>query len=259
MQKETITAGILVILSTIVSGSLQMLLSKDKPSVRVLVWSEASAPKNVYPNDINAAIAEHLSKQKNLIVKTASLNDPEQGLSQEALDNTDVLFWWGHKYHNKVEGAAVDRIIKRVKEGGMGFVAIHSAHYSKPFKALLNAPADLGGWREDGSPEHVHVVTPSHPIAKGIKDFTIPHTEMYNEPFKVPEPEVVVFHSKWDKGEEFRSGCIWTIGKGKVFYFRPGHETYPIMHDPNVVKILTNAAFWAAAKDNKEKQPEMTR
>lgn len=257
MKKAKWTAGMIpaVLLGSIIIGGLfQAGVAKEKTGLRVLVWSEGSAPKDVYPNDINTAIAEHLGKVKGLAVKTANLSDPEQGLSQAALDNTDVLFWWGHKYHGQISQEAVDRIVKRVKEGGMGFVAIHSAHHSKPFKTLLNASGDLKA-RNDGSPEHIHVVTSNHPIAKGIKDFTIPKTEMYIEPFKVPDPEAVVFHSKWDTGEEFRSGCVWTVGKGKVFYFRPGHETYPIMHNPTVVKILTNAAFWAGSKNGKAAHP----
>ena len=257
MKKVKLTIGMTIvalIVSIIIGGPFQTSQGKEKTAIRVLVWSEGSAPKDVYPNDINGAIAEHLGKVKGLTVKTANLSDPDQGLSQAALDNTDVLFWWGHRYHNKVNQEVGDRIVKRVKEGGMGFVAVHSAHHSQPFKALLSATGNLTA-KNEGTPEHIHVVTASHPIAKGVKDFTIPKEEEYLEPFDVPQPETLVFRSKWDNGHEFRSGCVWTAGKGKVFYFRPGHESYPTMHQPEVVKILTHAAFWAGSKNGKEARP----
>lgn len=243
-----------VVLSLAISGLLQTSQGKDKSPIRVVVWSEGTADKAVYPNDINGAIAEHLGKAKGVSVKTVNFSDPEHGLTQEVLNNTDVLFWWGHKLHGKVSDEVVDRVVKRVKENGMGFVAVHSGHHSKPFKALLNATGNLKA-KNDGTPEHITVVAPNHPLAKGVKNFTIPKEEIYMEPFDVPEPEVIVFRSKWDSGQEFRSGCVWTVGKGKVVYFRPGHETFPALNQPEVVKVLTNAALWAGAKNGKEARP----
>ncbi|MBI1748444.1 MAG: ThuA domain-containing protein [Acidobacteria bacterium] len=149
-------------------------LAKQKADIRVLAWSEGTADKAIYPNDINSALAEHLGKIKGLSVKTANFSDPDHGLTQRALDQTDVLFWWGHRHHNKVDQKVVDRVVKRVKEGGMGLVALHSSHFSRPFKALLNTTGTLTS-KDEGTAEHIQVVTPGHPIAKGIKDFTIPN------------------------------------------------------------------------------------
>lgn len=105
-------------------------------------------------------------------------------------------------------------------------------------------------YRADGAPSHVHTLLPAHPIAQGIPaTFDIPQTEMYNEPFHVPAPDAVIFEEKWDKGEHFRSGMVWNIGKGQVFYFRPGHETFGIYHQAEPLQILVNAARWLGPKD----------
>lgn len=99
--------------------------------------------------------------------------------------------------------------------------------------------------RADGMPSHVTAVLPNHPIARGIPaKFTILHTEMYDEPFHVPAPDQVVFEEHWDAGEHFRTGMVWKLGRGKVFYFRPGHETYPVYFEPYPLKILDNAVRW---------------
>jgi len=214
--------------------------------VRVLVWSEFSEPKEVYPTGIHGALADYLRTIPRLEVKVAQISDPEQGVGEGALKNTEVLFWWGHARHDEVSEAAAARIVRRVRQEGMGFVALHSAHFSKPFIALMGTECSLGGWREDGKPEYIRVVAPDHPIAKGIADFVVPQEEMYNEPFAVPPPEVLLLESRWESGEYFRSGCCWTCGKGRVFYFRPGHETFPVMFQPEVRRVLRNAAFWAA-------------
>ncbi len=216
--------------------------------VRALVWDELTAPKKAYPKGINGAIVEVLNASDDVEAKAADITMPEQGLTEKALAEADVLLWWGHQKHGEVTDKATARVVKRVKEGGMGFIPIHSAHYSKPFRALMGTECGLGGWREDDMPERLHVVMPNHPIAKGIVDFVIPKTEMYSEPFAVPPPEVVVFESRWDKGEYFRSGCVWTVGNGRVFYFRPGHETNPIMRQDEVKKILHKAVLWAAKR-----------
>ncbi len=216
------------------------------PPLRILVWSEFTEPKEVYPQGIHGAIADYLRIIPGLEVKAAELSDPEQGLSEAVLGQTDALFWFGHIKHHEVSEEAALRIVKRVREGGMGFVPLHSSHFSKPFKALMGTDCGLGGWREDGKPEYVHVVSPDHPIAEGVVDFVVPQDEMYNEPFAVPPPETVVLESRWESGEYLRSGCCWTCGKGRVFYFRPGHETFPVFRQPEVQRILRNAAYWAA-------------
>jgi trehalose utilization protein len=225
---------------------------------KVVVWSEGTAnvdPKSkvVYPNDINTAIAEGLKplEAKGWEIVKASLNDADQGLSDERLQSTDVLIWWGHKKHGEVKDELVSKIEKRVKEEGMGFIATHSSHFSKPLKKLLGTACS---WREyvlDGTTVEVIVKDPDHPICKGVTNFNIP-IERYGEPFAVPTPESVPLDGLYTrpngKTEPGRMGLCWTIGKGKVFYFTPGHETFPDYERPQVRRIFVNAVEWAAPK-----------
>jgi trehalose utilization protein len=219
---------------------------------RVVVWSEGTAPKNVYPQDINTAVAEGLKPLAGWEVVTASLADPDQGVSDESLKNTDVLIWWGHQRHGVVQDELVARIVRRVKEEGMGFIALHSSHYSKALKKVLGTNCGFSAYVCDGSSVDVIVKQKDHPIAQGVTDFTLDKTERYSEPFEVPEPEAVVFdgvyHRPDGSPEKSRQGLCWTVGKGKVFYFQPGHETYPHFFDEHVRKILRNAVEWAAPK-----------
>ena len=215
---------------------------------RVLCWSELTEPKEVYPKGINGAIAEYLKTQPGMSVRTASINDPDQGLSDQALDETDALIFWGHNKHREIQFDRVAAILKRVKAGKLGVIALHSTLHSKVFMALLDTTGDFGGWRHDAGAQSLRVVAPSHPIAKGIGDFTVPETEMYNEPFQVPPPEKVIFFSYWATGEQFRSGMVWTVGKGRVFYFQPGHETHNIYYQPIPRKVIANAVLWCAQR-----------
>src|SRR5690349_13144010 len=196
--------------------------------IRVLCWSEMTEPAEVYPEGIHGAIAKYLRTLPGVAVRVASINDPEQGIGKSALESTDVLVWWAHRTHKNIDDGRALEAVRQIRERGLGFIAIHSAHYAKIFKMILDSPCDLGGWRVEGKPESLKCVAPSHPIAQGIGDFTIPLTEMYNEPFKVPPPEDTIFLSTWEGGEKFRSCNTWTVGRGRVVYFRPGHETYPI-------------------------------
>ena len=223
-----------------------------KAKRRVVVWSEGTAPKKVYPDDINTVIAEGLKPLKDWEVVVASINDPEQGLTADMLDNTNVLIWWGHQKHGDVKDELVQRIVKRVKEGGMGFIATHSAHYSKPLKAILGTNC---GWRyytDDGAKLDVIVKATTHPIAKGVKDFVVPHTERYGDPFEVPTAETVIFDGVYTladgKTEHAQQGMVWTVGKGRVFYFQPGHEGYPIYFQDDIRQIFRNGVQWAASK-----------
>jgi len=220
------------------------------PKRRVLVWSEATAPKDVYPQDINVAVAEGLKPLDDWEVVTASIDDPDQGVSQESLAKTDVLIWWGHKRHRQVSDELVARIVRRVKDEGMGFIALHSSHYSKALKQVLGTNCGFSAYVCDGSAVKVTVKDKSHPIAQGVKDFTLDKTERYSEPFEVPEPEAVILDGLYlrpdGSTEPSRQGLVWTVGKGKVFYFQPGHETYPHFFDENVRQILRNAVVWAA-------------
>lgn len=219
-------------------------------SIRVTVWNEFRHEKiheevaRVYPNGIHNAIAEYLKKQPDIEVKTATLDDPEHGLTQEVLDNTDVLIWWGHMAHNEVKDEVVERVYNRVLNG-MGLIVLHSGHLSKIFRKLMGTSCTLK-WREAGEKERIWVVEPGHPIAEGLGEyFEIPHTEMYGERFDIPKPDELVFISWFKGGEVFRSGCCFYRGKGKIFYFRPGHETFPIYYQPEVLKVIYNAVRWA--------------
>jgi trehalose utilization protein len=193
---------------------------------------------------IAAALVEQLGKD--VQVRTATLEEPEHGLSEEVLAQTDVLTWWGHAGHDRVRDDIVERVQNRVLSG-MGLLALHSAHASKLFRKLMGTGCMLR-WREAGERERLWIVAPSHPIVSGFTEeyFELAHTEMYGEFFDIPQPEELVFISWFEGGEVFRSGCTFRRGRGRIFYFRPGHETYPIYHDQNVQRVLANAVRWAA-------------
>ncbi len=217
--------------------------------IRVTVWNEFrhekedDAVRNIYPDGIHACIAEHLNAQKGIAADTATLDEPEHGLTAEKLDATDVLTWWAHKAHKEVSDEIVDRVQKRVLQG-MGLIVLHSGHFSKPFKRLMGTTCQLK-WREEGEREVLWVTRPGHPIVEGLGECVIiPHTEMYGEHFDIPEPDELIFISSFAGGEVFRSGCAWNRGAGKVFYFRPGHETYPVYRHPEVMRVITNAVRW---------------
>ncbi|QNN24664.1 trehalose utilization protein ThuA [Planctomycetales bacterium ZRK34] len=225
--------------------------------LRITIWHEYRHEKSnpevgkLYPQGIHAVIRDGLIERlgASVEVKLAALDDADQGLSDDVLNNTDVLLWWGHKAHDEVADEAVERVQRRVLEG-MGLIVLHSGHYSKIFKRLMGTGCGLR-WREAGETERLWVVNPGHPIADGLGDsFELEHTEMYGELFDIPAPDELVFISWFAGGEVFRSGCCWTRGKGRVFYFRPGHETYPIYYDPNVRRVIANAVQWAAIKSS---------
>lgn len=218
-------------------------------TLRVTVWNEYrhersdEAVADVYPDGIHATLAEAF-RERGFDVRTAILDEPEHGLSEAVLDETDVLTWWGHRAHDEVDERVVERVHRRVLDG-MGLVVLHSGHFSKVFKRLMGTSCALK-WREAGETERLWVVEPGHPIAAGVDEqVVIPSVETYGEPFDVPAPETTVFCSWFEGGEVFRSGCCYRRGNGRVFYFRPGHETYPIYEQPPVRRILTNAVEWA--------------
>ena len=214
------------------------------------VWNEYIHEKKdtkvaeIYPKGMHTVIAEFL-REEGFEVRTATLEEKDHGLTEEVLNNTDVLIWWGHLAHEKVSDEVVDRVYRRVLEG-MGLIVLHSAHYSKIFKRLMGTTCSLK-WREAGEKERIWVVAPWHPIAQGLGDyFELEHEEMYGEPFDIPPPDELVFISWFKGGEVFRSGCCFYRGMGKIFYFRPGHETYPTYYDKNVQRVIINAVRWAA-------------
>ena len=286
--------------------------STARPSsrpVRVLVWDERQPKqKEAYPHFLGNQIAGHLRKQTGMEVKSVALDDPEQGLAETTLATTDVLIWWGHVRQGEVTPETGRRIVKRIVEGSLSLVALHSAHWSTPFIEAMNersrrdvakafAPVDGGtlevreiavpprsqlpkredrrtpytdvrkfpdgsrkvdlhlplcvfpSYRGDGKPSEVSVLLPKHPIAEGLPSrFKIAQTEMYDEPFHVPEPDEVVLEECWQPGEWFRSAMVWKVGRGRVFYFRPGHETFPVYFEENPLRVLTNAVRWLGSR-----------
>ena len=218
--------------------------------IHVTIWSEFRHEKQnekvaaLYPRGIHEALAEPFRQDAGFVVRTATLDEPEHGLAADVLETTDVLLWWGHKAHDEVADEIVDRVQRRVLEG-MGLIVLHSAHYSKIFKRLMGTTCSLQ-WREATDKERLWTILPSHPIAAGLpQHFELPAEEMYGEPFGIPHPEELIFLSWFSGGEVFRSGATWRRGHGRVFYFRPGHETYPTYFDRNVRQVLLNAVRWA--------------
>jgi trehalose utilization protein len=219
---------------------------------RVVVWSEGTAQDaKAYPHDINTAIAEGLRKKlQGWVIETATLNDPEQGCGEASLSRCNVLIWWGHKRHDEVKDENVARIVRRVKEEGMGFIGVHSAHFSKPNKALLGTPCSWAAYENDGCQCKVIIRNPKHPIVRGVKEFTLPEIERYSEPYQVPPPDSVPLEGVYvypnGKEEPTRLGLCWNVGQGRMFYFVPGHETYHDFYLEPVQQIMANAVRWAA-------------
>jgi trehalose utilization protein len=217
---------------------------------RITVWGEnrheRSDPKlaKIYPDGMHGAIAAGLKAHGFECVRTATLDEPEHGLSEAVLAETDVLTWWGHMAHDEVREDIVARVHARVLDG-MGLIVLHSGHYSRLFKKLMGTTCELK-WREAGEKERIWVVEPGHPIADGLDQYIeIDHEEMYGERFDIPAPDTVVFLSWFPGGEVFRSGCCFTRGRGKIFYFRPGHESFPTYYHAGVRRVIANAARWA--------------
>lgn len=246
----------------------------DVRKIRVIVWDEAPshAPKSVYPKSINGAIADNLMEDSHGQVSAIAVNldDPNQGITEQELSEADVLIWWGHARHGEVSDE-VAQMVKKAVHAGLGFIPLHSAHYSKTFREVLGATGHLkGGWRESdpADTEEITVAAPRHPIAEGVDDFVLPQEEMYGAPFDVPPAECVVFQSYFPQGGEYFPSFTATVGEGidpeftsgpgkgvgqgkgagRVFYFRPGHETFPTYFDANVRRILLNAVRWTARR-----------
>lgn len=220
----------------------------SKP-IRVTVWNEgrheqsSKEVREIYPEGMHGAIANYL-KSQGFTTTTATLDEVEHGLTEAVLATTDVLIWWGHGYHAEVKDEIVERVHERVL-AGMGLVVLHSGHFSKIFKKLMGTTCNLK-WRDVGEKERLWVVQPGHPIAAGLDGyFEIDAEEMYGEFFDIPQPDELVLVSWFAGGEVFRSGCTYTRGLGKIFYFRPGHETYPTYHHPQVLKVIGNGVRWA--------------
>ncbi len=241
--------------TTLAAGALAVgthAIARRKPK-SVLVWSEGSAPKTVYPNDINHAIAEGLMPLRGWTVTTATLSDPDHGIPDAVLDNLDVIIWWGHLRHGDVRDDRADAVVQRVKAGKLAFIGTHSAHWSKPFTRLMGTSCNWEkGYHEDGSKLDVRVMLPKHPIARGIHDFVVPHTERYGKRLVAPDPQELIFNGTYtlpDGSTEIsRQGMTWTVEKGKVFYFQPGHESYPIYFQEEIRKVFRNGVEWCVRK-----------
>jgi len=219
--------------------------------IRVTVWNEyhhektVAACRQLYPRGIHGEIAAALREQlgEAVVVRTATLEQPEHGLNERVLAETDVLTWWGHARHDDVSDEIVDRVQRRVLHG-MGLLVLHSGHHSKVFRRLMGTGCGLK-WRDTGERERLWCLSPGHPICDGLDEsFELPRTEMYGEFFDVPQPDELVLISWFEGGQVFRSGCAWRRGKGRVFYFRPGHETFPIYKNIHVRRVLANAVRW---------------
>jgi trehalose utilization protein len=222
--------------------------------IRVTVWNEfrheisKEEVKAIYPQGIHTCIASFLNTQEDMQVRVATLDEPEHGLSQEVLDGTDVLIWWGHMAHGEVQDEVVERVHKRVLDG-MGLIPLHSAHYSKIFRKLMGTGCGLK-WREANDNERLWLIKHNHPIAQGLPEvIELEHEEMYGESFDIPDPDELIFVSWFKGGEVFRSGCTFHRGKGKIFYFRPGHETYPSYYNEHIQRVIINGVRWAVTKD----------
>jgi trehalose utilization protein len=227
-------------------------LPKESAQIRVTVWGENVAERQhedvaaLYPNGIHEEIATALREYcgTGIAVRTSSLDQPEHGLSKETLAGSDVLVWWAHLAHDRVSDEIAARVHARILDG-MGFVVLHSGHLSKPFRLLMGTTCNLR-WREADEREVVWTVNPAHPIARDVSPaFVIPQSETYGEFFDIPQPDELVFISSFAGGEAFRSGCCFYRGKGRIFYFSPGHETYPIYRQPEVRRVIANGVLWA--------------
>lgn len=299
MRRFALIATILLCLQVFVPNDGACQATEGK--IRVVVWDEQQpAQRQAYPAYLGQYITDYLRRQPNLDVRSVNIDDKEKGLSDDVLDNCDVLVWWGHVRNGEISVEEADRVVSRVKEGKLSLLALHSAHWATPFvmamheraksdvlasldeetrskttiefegkivrrpppRQLRLSPKPSFQWgadgtlkitmtrpnccfpayRNDGLPSRIRTLAPKHPIAKSIPDdFELTHTEMYDEPFHVPEPDVVVFEERWEKGEHFRSGMLWKVGKGEVFYFRPGHETFGVYTEKVPMQIVENA------------------
>ncbi len=222
--------------------------------LNVVIWNEYRHEKTdeevraLYPNGLHAVIKEFLDVNEDMEVSLAALDDPDQGLPDERLETIDVLVWWGHLAHSEVDDALVKKIQKRVYLGKMGFIALHSGHHSKPFKAIVGTNGNLSWGRNQK--EIMWTLMPSHEIAAGIPDhFLLESEELYSEPFGIPQPDALVFGAWFEDGHIMRAGACFHRGAGKVFYFQPGHETCRSFFNSYVQRIITNAIRWAKPND----------
>ena len=248
IDRRSFARGMLAVAASSLPSAFPNRAEANANPLRVRVWSEGTAPHSVYSDDVDGAIAGSLRRLGGLEVKQARLGDPSAGLADATLDATDVLIWWGRLRHAELPDHRAKAVADRVRAGKLGLIALHASCRAKPFRELMGTSCEPAGWTEDGRPERISVEAPMHEIARGVAPFTIPRAAVFVEPFQVPTPEAVVFHSKFEGHEPFRSGMTWTVGLGRVAYFRPGHDAFPIFYHPSVRKVIANATRWAAPK-----------
>lgn len=236
------------------------------PPLRVTVWGENRHEQRdervqaLYPDGMHAAIRDGIVEHLGDAVSTrcALLDDAEHGLSEEVLADTDVLTWWGHTAHEEVSDEVVDRVQRHVLSG-MGLIVLHSGHWSKIFRRLMGTTCTLR-WRNEADRELVWTVDPTHPIAQGVPHpIIIPEQEMYGEHFDIPVPDELVFVSSFSGGEVFRSGCTFRRGRGKIVYFSPGDQDYPVYHHPDVRRVIANSVSWARPASSSREFPVLDR
>ncbi|MGB8452879.1 MAG: ThuA domain-containing protein [Anaerocolumna sp.] len=226
-------------------------------AIRVTIFCEHNQDrfepvKSVYPEGIHGAIAKAFQNAEEFKVTIATQDMPKHGLTKEVLDNTDVLVWWSHIDNRQLEDEVADDVCLRVVRDGMGFLALHSASFSKPWQRLLGIEYAAGEWGRfrtmpKGEKERLWVIVPGHPICEGIKDYIeIPQDEMYGEPMLIPDPDKLIFIAWWEGGDVCRSGSLFERGRGKIFGFTPGHEAFPIFYQPEIQLVLQNAARFLA-------------
>ena len=232
--------------------------------IRVTVWGENRHERTeehvarIYPDGMHETIAAGIRENLDAEVRTATLDDPEHGLSEEVLAATDVLTWWGHAAHAEVADEVVERVHRHVLSG-MGLVVLHSGHWSKIFTRLMGTTCTLR-WRNEHDRELVWTVDPTHPIAQGVPHpIVIDEDEMYGEYFDVPAPDELIFISSFSGGEVFRSGCTWRRGHGRIFYFKPGDQAYPVYHHRDVRKVIANGVRWARGDRATRELPTLLR
>ena len=232
-----------------------MLMMMEK--IRVTIWNENrheridERVKKLYPQGMHTVIAEGLNQADDIEAGTATLDEAEHGLTEKIVSQTEVLVWWGHIAHDEVREEVVERVHKRVLEG-MGLIVLHSGHFSKIFRRLMGTSCSLK-WREAGERERLWNIEPGHEITRGIGEYIeLEQAEMYGERFDIPAPDKLIFISWFEGGEVFRSGCVWERGQGRIFYFQPGHETYPIFYHEEIIRVISNAVRWARPRIIKE-------
>lgn len=226
---------------------------EGRKMIKVTIWNEyiheRELPEiaSVYPEGIHRQIGAFLKEDKDLLIRYATLDEPECGLSEEVLSDTDVLIYWAHCAHDRVSDEVAARVCEHIQRG-MGFIGLHSAHFCKILKRILGTTMTLS-WKDDDS-EKLYVTCPSHPIAAGVAPMIeLPHEELYGEYFDIPKPDDVIFTGWFKSGAVFRSGVTFTRGNGRIFYFQPGHESYPIYYNPEIQKIIRNAVHWVYSEN----------